>query len=414
MINWNRCLRQLGFISVTLFTAIGTNAQQSNAEFTSPITVSDHIGENIFHHLESSGRKNIAVNHSHAAVVWEDNRNGSPGVYVSFKALDQPEFSPSVLISGASDAYEPSIIAINQFFLIAWEEQEKVHLRLISAKTPGKTIAIDSSSAQPSISSNHNSVLLTYTENKLPYSRIKLMKFQLDKNQLLPTNVECYIDSEPATADQSYATSAVNNDSLVIAWEDRRPGHTIIMGSLSHSETPCQRTSPFRISDKPIRASTTNNSMNYGTGHGVSRVALAAHGKQSITAIWADKRDFREGYDIYAAQLDAEKKQFMTNVKVQDDFGSVAQQWHATIAGHPSGALIAAWDDNRDGSADIYYSYFRENVWSEDYPLPGASSSVIENHPSLIFDHQGYLHIAWVERKDTGSSTQIRYLTNRP
>jgi hypothetical protein len=46
-----------------------------------PVTAAG--GERVFHHLESAGRKSVAVSGATVTVTWEDNRDATPGVYVS-------------------------------------------------------------------------------------------------------------------------------------------------------------------------------------------------------------------------------------------------------------------------------------------------------------------------------------------
>ena len=101
------------------------------------------------------------------------------------------------------------------------------------------------------------------------------------------------------------------------------------------------------------------------------------------------------------------------NSSVQDEFGGVARQWHTTVAGHLNGHLVVAWSDEREDSSDIFYSWFENGEWSEDLPVPGASGREEETHPSIIFDDNGNLHIAWIARKEVGGTTRLRYMSGR-
>ena len=191
--------------------------------------------------------------------------------------------------------------------------------------------------------------------------------------------------------------------------EDRRPGHTIIMAAQSNHSEPCDFTAPQRISEALAgRASA------YGKGHGVARAVLASYADKQVVAAWADKRDFREGYDIYAARYQrAGKKLFGANSKVQDSFGGIAQQWHATVAGDTSGRLVVGWDDKRDGDASIMLSWQEDGIWSDDFSVPGASGHGEQNHPSITLDDQGNLHLAWIERSSVDGPTRVRYVFGR-
>jgi hypothetical protein len=151
----------------------------------------------------------------------------------------------------------------------------------------------------------------------------------------------------------------------------------------------------------------------YGKGHGVSRVALAHHGADRLLAAWADKRDFRHGYDIYGSAATPGGR-FGPNFRIQDDFGELSQQWHTALAGHRNGAVVVAWDDNREGDPDIYLSWPQGDGWSDDLAVPGASGPGVQQHPAIAFDPAGRLHLAWVERAEAGGPTRLRYAVAAP
>ena len=215
---------------------------------------------------------------------------------------------------------------------------------------------------------------------------------------------DCPVDRKEPTDEQLYPVPAAVADELVVAWEDRRPGHTIIMAAASGRGDPCAFSEPVRISK---RSGGTRN-LPYGKGHGVSRVTLAPFGASGLYAIWEDKRNFREGYDIYGA-LYLGKGQFDDNARVQDDFGEMAKQWHASLGGDAEGRLIAAWSDEREGNSDIFLSVWSGGQWNESTPLSSASGSVQQAHPSIVLDAAGNLHAAWVERDEVNGPTRLLY-----
>jgi hypothetical protein len=230
---------------------------------------------------------------------------------------------------------------------------------------------------------------------------------QLTANGLtLSAELPCAVDSAPLKQAQLFPTVVPLPASTVVAWEDRRLGHTVIMAADNSMPGQCSFKPPQRISEP-----TPGPRPPYGKGHGVTRVAMAAYGRQHVLAAWADKRNFREGYDIFASHYPVEgSRLFGPNQKVQDAFGGVAQQWHPTVAGHANGTLVVAWDDDRDGQPSIVLSIYRDGEWSDDISVPGASGATIQNHPTLILDSDGNLHLAWVERDTVDGPTRLRYL----
>lgn len=379
-------------------------------EFSEPIAVTSTGGKKTFHHLESSGRHNIAISADTVAVAWEDDRDGMPRVYLARKGLIDPGFSSEVKISGPGEAYEPSLVELNNNrFALAWEENAQVHLRIVTPTRLGPVISLDTAEAmQPSLASHGQELLLAFSQRDGRYSRIWVQRIKID-GLVLQAGAGCAVDAEPARDEQFYPAIISLADRIIVAWEDRRPGHTIIMASQNDDKKPCQFHSPQRVSDELIDRAAT-----YGKGHGVSRVALAQYGAGQALAAWADKRDFREGYDIYAAQYQPGNKQlFGPNIRVQDGFGGVAQQWHTTVAGDQSGRLVVAWDDKRDGDANIMLSWLEGDSWSDDFVVPGATGAGEQNHPTISLDREGNLHLAWVERLTVDGPTHLRYVLGR-
>lgn len=385
--------------------------------FQPPVEVTDVHGERVFHHLESAGRRNIAVDGDTVGIVWEDDRDGTPRVYLARKRIDAPDFGAELRVSGDGEAFEPSLVAIaDRRFAVAWEEDGQIRVRVIDAGRLGPVFTVDSvASMQPSLVANSGGLFLVAAERADRFSRIVLRQLGIGEDLELNQVARCHVDPEPAQDEQLYPSAVVQAGRLIVAWEDRRPGHTIIMAATSPADAACSFGRAERISwrNRDRRdGSGPMRSMPYGKGHGVSRVALAGFGEAGVFAVWADKRNFREGYDIWGAPWQPEAG-FGDNERVQDDFGGVAQQWHAAIAGHPNGSLVAAWDDERDGNPSIVMSWREEGSWSDDIVLPGAGGPGDQAHPSIALDAAGNLHSAWVERETTGGPTRLRYAFGR-
>lgn len=378
-------------------------------EFEKTLDVSGLSGRGIFHHLESSGRRNIAVSGTRVIVAWEDDHDGTPRIYAAAKRHDAAGFDRAIRISGSGEAYEPTLAALgDERFVVAWEEDQHVHARIMAAKRLGPAIRLSAAQAGQANASVHGGrVFVLYSQRDSRYSRIRLHALRPDSANELVSEASCAVDPAPLDDDQLYPASAVAGEDLVAAWEDRRPGHTIIMASMAKLEDVCAFRPPVRISaPRPGKRS------GYGKGHGVSRVALASQGRSNVWAVWADKRHYWEGYDIYAAAYEGDGR-FGPNSKVQDEFGDFARQWHAAIAGNADGRLVIAWNDEREGNSDIMLSWNDDGAWSDDLPLPGASDVAQQTHPSIVIDEDGNLHAAWVERAEQNGATRLRYQFGR-
>lgn len=379
-------------------------------KFEKPVAVTTMTGPKIFHHLESSGRRNIAVSDSSVAVAWEDERDGTPRIYLAQKRMTDGEFEHEVVVSGQGEAFEPSLTGLSMGrFVVAWEEDGQIYVRLVSGQTLGPASRVTTGGAvQASLVANEDEVFLVAAERDGRFSRIVLRRLQIGSDAGLSEVSQCAVDAEPPKDEQLYPTLVIQQGQAIVAWEDRRPGHTIIMASQSGLSDVCKFRPPQRISLPPEG----EEKMPYGKGHGVARVVMAAYGASGVFAAWADKRNFREGYDIYGAWWQGQGG-FGANERVQDEFGGVARQWHSTVAGDAEGMLVVAWDDERDGNANVMMSWREGDEWSDDVIIPGAGGAGEQAHPSIALDNDGNLHAAWVERDSINGPTRLHYAFGR-
>jgi hypothetical protein len=366
----------------------------------------------VFHHLDSSGRRNIAAAGGAVAVAWEDDRDGTPRIYLAHRNYEDSRFTPALQVSGAKEAFEPSILALGgKRFAIAWEEDEQVWLRLVQVgdkPVPGPMQEISpGNGAQASLVGDGDQILVLWSEREGRFGRIRALRLGVDGLNVVKKN-GCPIDTVPPIDEQLYPTGAVLQGRLAVAWEDRRPKHTIIMAAIEDEPKSCRFSAPVRISEKP-----PGRNLPYGAGHGVSRVALSRVTDGRLFAAWADKRDFRQGYDVWGAFYQIDGPEFEQNQMVQDDFGGFSKQHHAAVAGNESGLLVVAWDDEREGNADVMLSWQENGGWSDDWPLPGASGPGLQGNPTITLDSEGNLHVAWVERDEPDGATRLKYSFGR-
>lgn len=362
----------------------------------------------LFHHLDSSGRRNIAVSRNGVAIAWEDDRDGTPRIYLAYKRQDENRFATELQVSSEGEAYEPSLIALgDERFAIAWEADDQVWLRLIQVDERPALGDIHKLSiqrgAQANLVRDREALVAIWSEREERYGRIRLQRLEID-GLSLQTDSGCPVDPVPPVDEQLYPSGGVLQGRLVVAWEDRRPKHTIIMAAMEQQPGSCVFSEPARISEKR-----GGKNLPYGAGHGVSRVALDSVGDDTLFAAWADKRDYRNGYDIWGAFYRAGETDFGKNERLQDDFGGLSKQRHATVAGNGQGKLVVAWDDEREGNADLMLSWHEEDGWSDDWPLPVASGKGEQSNPSIVLDREGNLHAAWIERVAVDGATRLKY-----
>jgi len=357
----------------------------------------------VFHHLDASGRKNIAVNNTHVAVVWEDNRNGKPQVYTTIKALISSRFPKAIQLSNEShDAYEPTLLVIdNNAFLYAWEQNQHIWLTTVKNNKAAPPVQLDQQrSSQVSLTRTTNGkIYAAWIQHVNRQQQLVISELKIDKQQIniLPARI---VDTYHSPRRQSHPSLVAIKNGLVIGWEDRQHGHTRIYTSYSVDGKSFAKKQVLNDFIPPQNSE-------FGRGTGATRVALASDGNNKVTAVWMDKRNFLGGYDVYAAISTDAGKHFGPDEKAQDMLGENQPQWHPAIAMTSTGKILVAWDDPRDDSPDIWYAQRTADGWSDDETIPAASGEGAQTSPSIAYDAQGRIHLIWLQKMNQG--TKLRY-----
>lgn len=378
--------------------------------FGEKITVAQTSKANTFHHVESSGRKNIAVSGDSVGVIWEDNRGGVPQVYVAFKSIQSSAFEPAWRVSDAAPrahtlpAYEPVIVALGAGrFLMGWEQDSGVWVRTGGPKGLDPAIKLSSVEAgQITLATGARGTYAAWAQQRGRYRQIVVASITIrGPDKAVRAGTARPVDPVPPADEQLYPTLAVTTKGVTVVWEDRRHGHTVLLTSFA---APGKAFSAATELNEVVQKSAT-----YGRGSGVTRAALAVFGKDQVGAAWMDKRNFSTAYDIYGAVSNDGGRHFGKNESVQDSFGDNFTQWHPAISGAADGTLAVAWDDDRDGSSDIQLSWKTADGWSEDLAVPPASGAGQQVHPAIAMDSRGNLHLVWLDYLEKGQPTCVYY-----
>ena len=372
-------------------------------EFGEPVTVAAPK-KGVFHHLEAAGRRSIAVSSGTVAITWEDNRDRVPRAYAAFRFPGLQGFT-QLQLSGAHAAYEPAVTSLaDGQCLFGWEEGGAVWVRTGGPDGLGAPLRLSHSEAsQITLAAGEAGVFAAWAERTGDHTAIHLARLNPDPAGVIPTTMADAVVTGPPEQDQLYPALVVLRSAIVVAWEDRRAGHTLLL--YSRTRDGQKFSSPQILNEQLPRRSQI-----FGRGTGAARVALTRLDAERAAAVWLDKREFEGGYDVYAALSDRGGAHFGRNEKVQDEFGNNIGQWHATIAGHPDGLLAVAWDDDRDGNPDIWLSWRTANGWSGDLAVPGGAGSGPDTGPAITLDEDGNLFLVWVAQQSASSPTQLRYL----
>lgn len=370
---------------------------QAGWEFSPPLEVGAAAGKKVFHHLESANRKALAESGGRVALVWEDNRTGDPRCWLALrKSGATAPFSPPQAVT-AGECYEPVVQGMGGGrFVLGWEENGAVWIRMAGK---GRALKLSrAEAAQISLAGvDERTFHAAWAEQAGAYKRIMTARIVLEADSL-KIEYRAPLEDRLPNDEQAYPALAASADGSVLAvWEDRRFKHTMIMAA--HSRDGRKFSLPYRLIDVPQARART-----LGAGMGSMRPTLAACGESCLAALWLDKRDFLSGYDVFAAFSHDGGRSFGRNLKVQDSFGDNFAQWHASIAANRAGRVAAVWDDDRDGTPDVWLSDRNGNEFSDNVAVPGASGAGAQTDPVIHLDASGRLHIAWLERTESGGT----------
>ncbi len=356
----------------------------------------------LYHHLDAAGRRNLALAGDQVALTWEDSRSGGPRCYLGLKLRNETNFREFPL--GQGECFDPAVASLDgDRFLLAWEDETGINAAIADAAGPGPALHLGAG-AHASVAATP--ALGAWVAWNAPAGRWQRVwhaalhgaEGRLSADPALPA------DPVPVLDDQSFPALAAAETGVWLVWEDRRHGHTVIYASLSHDGKTWN--TPQRVSHNP----TGKAQGNLGRGTGAMRpVATPVGGR--FAAAWLDKRDFLSGYDVYAAL--SEGAGFAKDEKAQDSFGDAISQWHVAAAGNRRGDLVIAWDDDRDGSSDIWFTRRTASGYSDNFTLPETSGPARQTDPIIALDDAGNLHLAWIERapdSDSSGPTRLRYM----
>jgi len=393
-----------GLVFVVL-GVVATAVHATEWTFGEKIVVADRR-PGVFHHLDSTGRQHVTVSGNTVGVVWEDNRNGAPQVYLAMKAVSAARFGDHLRVSRGQAAADPVIASLGgNRFLVAWEEGGRIHLRVVGPGGPGPVRVIDDSPAsQPSLAAVGDRVFVAYIRTMEQFGQVVTRPITINREDRLLPGLATVVDPAPLKGEQLAPVAAVTKSGVAVIWEDRRHGHTVLL--YSHSPDGKQYSGPVPLNEQVQKSDV------YGRGSGVTRAAVTPFGHDGLAATWMDKRGFRTGYDIFAAVRADGGKHFGRNEQVQDEFGNEIPQWHAAIAGDSKGTVVVAFDDSRDDTADVQVSArAADGSWSAN--TAPASGSGEQSHPAIAIDGAGGLHLVWLDRDADGAATRLFYSYGR-
>ena len=409
-----------GGLLALILLGVSAGADAAPWSFGSPIPVTDAQGPGIFHHLESAGRKSLAVSGDRVAVVWEDNHSGAPQAYLAIKPAQSEGFAPERPISTGAEAFEPVIAPLpGGRFLLGWEQDGALWLRTADTTALGPVTRLSRATGRQVTlgASPEGRAEAAWAADTAQGQLLLAAPVGVGEGTAAPEVGDTIpVSPLPEHAFQGYPSLSLDG-TLTLVWEDRRHGHTRLL--YSHRQ-PDGRFAPARQLNEHNEPPPAKEGESVHLGSGVMRVALAATTPGTVAAAWLDKRNPAAGYAAWGAMSTDGGRAFGPNAPVHDASGALVPQWHAALAGHPSGLAVAVWDDAREGwagegeeSGDVWLAWTTGEGWGPNLAVPGASGSGYQGDPAVALDTQGNLHLVWIERAGLNAPSRIRYLQGR-
>lgn len=221
--------------------ALPAHAEWSWSE---PLTVNTALGAKIFPHLESANRQGIAVSGEAVGVVWEDNRSGTPQCYLAVKPVKAKGFQREFPLS-KRECYEPVVLALDGGrFLAAWEEGGKVYAQVWPK---GKRLRLaEADAVHVTLTRGGGALYAAWAEQAGRFKRIVVATLT-EKRGVLAVQSAQPVEAADPIDEQGWPALAVAGDgTLTVAWEDRRPRHSVPL--VSHRRDGSY-TPPVRLSD---------------------------------------------------------------------------------------------------------------------------------------------------------------------
>ena len=376
--------------------------------FDSRVAVTATPVAGVYHHLDGAGRKHIAVTAESVALAWEDNRSGAPQIYVARKSLAETGFAEALRASDGSEAYEPSLAAIDgDRYLLAFEQDGAVFARLLTRDGLAEAARLSVAAAsQVSIAGFGDRAFASWSERAAAGWFIRVATLRFDSaNRVLVDSVHS-VEADGLHSPVLFPAIAANAAGVCVAWEDRRAGHTRLL--VSHAGDAATFAEPRALNEF------FSERNQYDRGSGVTRVSLASFGQDEILAAWMDKRRSNAGYGIFAALGTGGGEIFGPNEKVHGEEGDRQPHYNPSTAGNPAGDFVVAWDDFRRGDSDVWISAYNDDLeWSEDYAPPVASGEGEQSHPSVVLDERHNLHLLWLDRSRPDGPSRLWYSLGR-
>ncbi len=329
-------------------------------------------------------------------VVWADWRNDADGCFVSGGGVDGANnddvyyanstdggitwssgkrVNDDLGLEGQGPGFRCITVDENGKIHIVWLDQRNNPLGDIyyaNSTDGGTTFSknrrindVSNGSFDPCIAVDNGIIYVVWTDERNDTTRPDIYFSRSIDGGISFTPNKKVNDDNLALTDQGNPSIAANGGIVGIVWEDHRNQNCIYFANSTNSGDTFNINK--RVDDDPM-------------GKPKSRPSIAMDSNGYVYVAWRDKRNDNE--DIYFANSTDGGSTFNTNQMINDDIGSSYQRFPSLALRNRT--VYIAWQDDRNGSWDIYFS--RSNLPPPmSTPIsPPNDSTLFNNTPTLM------------------------------
>ncbi|MBI3609344.1 MAG: exo-alpha-sialidase [Nitrospirae bacterium] len=425
-----------GYAGLRIAQSDGLPARQAGVEtvpaslppltFESNRRISDYEAAHYWTHTFSSGGHSMAVWGDTLYAVWYDVRNGNADVFFARSVDGGRTFGPNKRVNDdttTSVQYKPGIgVDAQGTIYVAWRDGRKGNADIFFARSTdgGKTFSKNlqlnddrgaAYQGNPTLAVNSKGwAVVAWTDARNGKDDI-YMTVSKDQGRTFSTNRR--VNDDPEATDHSHPSVAVDAQGVIYAaWEDFRNDNFDIYFTKSF-DGGATFSANRRVNDDPPSAG--------GSAPQISpSLALGPSGE--IVVAWSDFRNSavtmpphpsatgeeqhweaaRTGNaDIYFARSTDGGATFSANLRLNDDPGTAAQAFPSATA-NAQGVVAVAWEDFRNGDADIYLAKSPDGgkTFGPNRRVNDDAGKADQYHPSVTLDPNGRAYLIWTDERN--------------
>ncbi len=358
--------------------------------FTDARVVAEVKGSHEWLQLQSSGRKNIAATSNRLGVVYARYDRQKAEVYLATTRLNQEQGDFEVVTLNATDRpHDPLIRPSADRFIVGWLDDRGAWLRTEQGASLSEPLLVQAGKlGEFTFAADADRIYCFWTVRDGERWRLMTRTLTLSGGKPVFSDSVAVAPVE-AQFTQRQPAAAVADGRIVVAWQDRSTGTSVLYAAVSNDGLAFG--APVAVNETIVK------SADWGKGSSAIEGVFATSADKKLVLAWLDKRSSRAGYKVYASvNRSLERNEWKPNRKVQDELGDFTPQWNVALSDSATDRIVAAWSDSREENPDIWISDYQGGLWTEDELVDAAATGNSETDPSLVIDADDHLHIVWL------------------